>query len=115
MNGTSSCQPFVCTDLQVRLSAKGTDTVLMVSIASTGVVLWWVAYTIDAEFRLLDGVTNIPLVAKADNDNIKKVIDKATGVPSVKIGKKNVEVQAGGVKVSVKKPKVTIKKPKITL
>ncbi|MFS8931251.1 hypothetical protein [Cupriavidus taiwanensis] len=52
MNGTSSCQPFVCTDLQVRLSAKGTDTVLMVSIASTGVVLWSVAYTIDAEFRL---------------------------------------------------------------
>ncbi|MFS8931264.1 hypothetical protein [Cupriavidus taiwanensis] len=62
-----------------------------------------------------DVVTNIPLVSKADKDNIKKVIDKATGVPSVKIGKKNVEVQAGGVKVSVKKPKVTIKKPKITL
>ncbi|EYS97997.1 hypothetical protein CF68_33730 [Cupriavidus sp. SK-4] len=62
-----------------------------------------------------DVVTNIPLVSKADKDNIKKVIDKATGVPSVKIDKKNVEVQAGGVKVSVKKPKVTIKKPKITL
>ncbi|WP_243737053.1 hypothetical protein [Cupriavidus sp. L7L] len=59
-----------------------------------------------------DVVTNIPLVSKADKDKIKKVIDKATGVPSVTVGKKNVEVQAGGVKVSVKKPKIVLKKPK---
>jgi maleamate amidohydrolase len=43
---------FFGTDLQVRLSAKGIDTLLMAGIASTGVVLSSVAYASDADFRL---------------------------------------------------------------
>jgi maleamate amidohydrolase len=43
---------FFGTDLQVRLSAQGIDTLLMVGIASTGVVLSSVAYASDADFRL---------------------------------------------------------------
>lgn len=44
---------FFGTDLQVRLSAQGIDTLLMVGIASTGVVLSSVAYASDADFRLI--------------------------------------------------------------
>jgi len=44
---------FFGTDLQVRLSAQGIDTLMMVGIASTGVVLSSVAYASDADFRLL--------------------------------------------------------------
>ncbi len=44
---------FFGTDLQVRLSAQGIDTLLMVGIASTGVMLSSVAYASDADFRLL--------------------------------------------------------------
>lgn len=44
---------FYGTDLQVRLSAQGIDTLMMVGIASTGVVLSSVAYASDADFRLL--------------------------------------------------------------
>lgn len=44
---------FFGTDLQVRLSAQGIDTLLMAGIASTGVVLSSVAYASDADFRLL--------------------------------------------------------------
>jgi len=44
---------FFGTDLQVRLSARGIDTLMMVGIASTGVVLSSVAYASDADFRLL--------------------------------------------------------------
>ena len=44
---------FFGTDLQLRLSAQGIDTLLMVGIASTGVVLSSVAYASDADFRLL--------------------------------------------------------------
>ncbi|MBV7483048.1 isochorismatase family cysteine hydrolase [Bordetella sp. BOR01] len=43
---------FFGTDLQARLSARGVDTLLMVGIASTGVVLSSVAYASDADFRL---------------------------------------------------------------
>jgi len=43
---------FFGTDLQARLSAQGIDTLLMVGIASTGVVLSSVAYASDADFRL---------------------------------------------------------------
>lgn len=43
---------FFGTDLQVRLFAQGIDTLLMVGIASTGVVLSSVAYASDADFRL---------------------------------------------------------------
>jgi nicotinamidase-related amidase len=43
---------FFGTDLQVRLSAQGIDTLLMAGIASTGVVLSSVAYASDADFRL---------------------------------------------------------------
>ncbi|SPD68104.1 Nicotinamidase-related amidase (plasmid) [Cupriavidus taiwanensis] len=43
---------FFGTDLQVRLSAQGIDTLIMVGIASTGVVLSSVAYASDADFRL---------------------------------------------------------------
>jgi nicotinamidase-related amidase len=43
---------FFGTDLQVRLSAQGIDTLLMVGIASTGVMLSSVAYASDADFRL---------------------------------------------------------------
>ncbi len=43
---------FFGTDLQVRLSAQGIDTLLMVGIASTGVVLSSVAHASDADFRL---------------------------------------------------------------
>ena len=44
---------FFGTDLQVRLSARGIDTLMMVGIASTGVVLSSVAHASDADFRLL--------------------------------------------------------------
>jgi nicotinamidase-related amidase len=40
---------FFGTDLQVRLSAQGIDTLLMVGIASTGVMLSSVAYASDAD------------------------------------------------------------------
>ena len=43
---------FFGTDLQARLSAQGVDTLVMVGIASTGVVLSSVAYASDADFRL---------------------------------------------------------------
>ncbi|MFL9918109.1 cysteine hydrolase [Paraburkholderia fungorum] len=43
---------FFGTGLQARLSAQGIDTLLMVGIASTGVVLSSVAYASDADFRL---------------------------------------------------------------
>lgn len=43
---------FFGTDLAVRLSAQGVDTLIMVGIASTGVVLSSVAYASDADFRL---------------------------------------------------------------
>ncbi|MGP8436238.1 isochorismatase family cysteine hydrolase [Paraburkholderia fungorum] len=43
---------FFGTDLQVRLSAQGIDSLLMVGIASTGVMLSSVAYASDADFRL---------------------------------------------------------------
>jgi maleamate amidohydrolase len=43
---------FFGTDLQARLRAQGIDTLLMVGIASTGVVLSSVAYASDADFRL---------------------------------------------------------------
>lgn len=43
---------FFGTDLEVRLSAQGIDSLIMVGIASTGVVLSSVAYASDADFRL---------------------------------------------------------------
>ncbi|MEN4918509.1 isochorismatase family cysteine hydrolase [Achromobacter spanius] len=43
---------FYGTDLDVRLSARGIDTLIMVGIASTGVVLSSVAYASDADYRL---------------------------------------------------------------
>ncbi|PTB22173.1 cysteine hydrolase [Trinickia symbiotica] len=43
---------FFGTDLQARLLAQGIDTLIMVGIASTGVVLSSVAYASDADFRL---------------------------------------------------------------
>nr|WP_281718489.1 isochorismatase family cysteine hydrolase [Pandoraea apista] len=43
---------FFGTDLQVRLSAQGIDTLIMVGIASTGVMLSSIAYASDADYRL---------------------------------------------------------------
>jgi len=43
---------FFGTDLQVRLSAQGVDSLIMVGVASTGVVLSSVAHASDADFRL---------------------------------------------------------------
>ena len=43
---------FHGTDLQVRLSAQGIDTLIMVGIASTGVVLSSLAYASDVDYRL---------------------------------------------------------------
>ena len=43
---------FFGTDLEVRLSAQGVDSLIMVGIASTGVVLSSVAYASDADFSL---------------------------------------------------------------
>ncbi|MEP9324763.1 isochorismatase family cysteine hydrolase [Paraburkholderia phymatum] len=43
---------FFGTDLQARLLAQGVDSLVMVGIASTGVVLSSVAYASDADFRL---------------------------------------------------------------
>jgi maleamate amidohydrolase len=43
---------FFGTDLELRLSARGIDTLLMVGIASTGVMLSSIAYASDADFRL---------------------------------------------------------------
>ena len=43
---------FFGTDLEVRLSARGIDSLIMAGIASTGVVLSSVAYASDADFRL---------------------------------------------------------------
>lgn len=44
---------FHGTDLTVRLSAQGIDTLLMVGIASTGVMLSSIAHASDADYRLL--------------------------------------------------------------
>lgn len=43
---------FFGTDLEVRLSACGVDTLILAGIASTGVVLSSVAYASDADYRL---------------------------------------------------------------
>jgi maleamate amidohydrolase len=43
---------FFGTDLQARLLAQGVDSLILVGIASTGVVLSSVAYASDADFRL---------------------------------------------------------------
>ncbi|CAB3722424.1 Isochorismatase family protein YecD [Paraburkholderia phenoliruptrix] len=43
---------FFGTDLEARLCAHGIDSLIMVGIASTGVVLSSVAYASDADFRL---------------------------------------------------------------
>jgi nicotinamidase-related amidase len=43
---------FFGTDLQARLCAQGVDSLIMVGIASTGVVLSSVAHASDADFRL---------------------------------------------------------------
>jgi nicotinamidase-related amidase len=43
---------FFGTDLQVRLSAKGIDSLMIVGIASTGVMLSSIAYASDADFKL---------------------------------------------------------------
>ncbi|RQS10213.1 isochorismatase family cysteine hydrolase [Burkholderia sp. Bp8998] len=43
---------FFRTDLQARLIARGIDTLILVGIASTGVVLSSVAHASDADFRL---------------------------------------------------------------
>lgn len=43
---------FFGTDLQVRLSAQGVDTLIMVGIASTGVMFSSVAHASDADYRL---------------------------------------------------------------
>ena len=43
---------FFGTDLQLRLSAQGVDTLVMVGIASTGVMLSSIAYASDADYRL---------------------------------------------------------------
>ncbi|WP_353191174.1 isochorismatase family cysteine hydrolase [Pandoraea pnomenusa] len=43
---------FYGTDLQVRLSARGIDTLIMVGVASTGVMLSSVAHASDADYRL---------------------------------------------------------------
>ncbi|UXU91667.1 isochorismatase family cysteine hydrolase [Burkholderia sp. S-53] len=43
---------FFGTDLQARFAALGIDTLILVGIASTGVVLSSVAYASDADFRL---------------------------------------------------------------
>ncbi|MDN5925482.1 MAG: cysteine hydrolase [Hyphomicrobiales bacterium] len=43
---------FYGTDLQARLFSQGIDSLIMVGIASTGVVLSSVAYASDADFRL---------------------------------------------------------------
>ncbi|AKM32552.1 cysteine hydrolase [Pandoraea faecigallinarum] len=43
---------FFGTDLEVRLSGKGIDTLIMAGIASTGVMLSTVAYASDADYRL---------------------------------------------------------------
>jgi maleamate amidohydrolase len=44
---------FFGTDLEVRLSARGIDTLVMVGIASTGVVLSSVSHASDADFQLV--------------------------------------------------------------
>jgi hypothetical protein len=54
-------------------------------------------------------VSMIPLLSGADKDNIYKIVDKVTAVPSVTVGGKNVDIQAAGVKASFPKPKVTIR------
>ena len=43
---------FFGTDLELRLSAAGVDTLVMAGIASTGVMLSSIAYAGDADFRL---------------------------------------------------------------
>ncbi len=43
---------FFGTDLELRLSARGIDTLILAGIASTGVVLSSVAYASDADYRL---------------------------------------------------------------
>lgn len=44
---------FFGTDLEARLRARGIDTLIMVGIASTGVMLSSIAHASDADFRLL--------------------------------------------------------------
>lgn len=44
---------FFGTDLQPRLSAQGIDTLIMVGVASTGVMLSSIAHASDADYRLL--------------------------------------------------------------
>jgi len=44
---------FFGTDLQLRLSAQGIDTLIMVGVASTGVMLSSIAHASDADYRLL--------------------------------------------------------------
>ncbi|WP_250633687.1 isochorismatase family cysteine hydrolase [Pinirhizobacter soli] len=43
---------FYGTDLQVRLSAKGIDTLILAGVASTGVVLSTIAHASDADYRI---------------------------------------------------------------
>ena len=43
---------FYGTDLQVRLSAQGIDTLILVGVASTGVMLSTIAHASDADYRL---------------------------------------------------------------
>lgn len=43
---------FFGTDLQVRLSADGVDTLIMAGVASTGVMLSSIAHASDADYRL---------------------------------------------------------------
>ncbi|WP_175671181.1 isochorismatase family cysteine hydrolase [Burkholderia ambifaria] len=49
---THRASVFFGTDLQARLVAQGVDTLILVGIASTGVVLSSVAHASDADFRL---------------------------------------------------------------
>ncbi|MGS0893833.1 isochorismatase family cysteine hydrolase [Burkholderia stagnalis] len=50
--GAHRASVFFGTGLQARFAAQGVDTLIMVGIASTGVVLSSVAYASDADFRL---------------------------------------------------------------
>ncbi|AJY16363.1 isochorismatase family cysteine hydrolase [Burkholderia multivorans] len=50
--GAQRASVFFGTDLEARLVARNIDTLIMVGIASTGVVLSSVAYASDADFRL---------------------------------------------------------------
>ncbi|WP_321788133.1 isochorismatase family cysteine hydrolase [Burkholderia pyrrocinia] len=50
--GAHRASVFFGTDLQARFAAQGIDSLIMVGIASTGVVLSSVSYASDADFRL---------------------------------------------------------------